>query len=300
MEPQLHRPRPDHRRRGPRRRHPRRLLRLRRRAARPGPEPHAPAPLPRGDGAAGGLHRRRGAQREGQGPARDPRAVPRTTSRTSPCARSTPRARRAARTSPATARRRASRRTRTPRPYAALRLEVDNWRWAGVPFYLRTGKRLARKVTEIAITLQPVPHLGFTHGRLGRRQAQPARDDAAAQRGRVAAARGEDPRDAHADHAGEHGVPVRHVVHVAVARGLRTADPRRDARRRDALHPQRRGRGPVAHHRPGRPGVGAERRRASPSTRRGRRGRRTPTGSSSATTSGDRSEDSGVAVACPE
>ena len=46
--------------------------------------------------------------------------------------------------------------------YAALRLEVDNWRWAGVPFYLRTGKRLARKVTEIAITLKPVPHLGFT------------------------------------------------------------------------------------------------------------------------------------------
>src|SRR6185312_15313823 len=32
--------------------------------------------------------------------------------------------------------------------YAAMRLEVDNWRWAGVPFYLRTGKRLARKVTE--------------------------------------------------------------------------------------------------------------------------------------------------------
>ena len=46
--------------------------------------------------------------------------------------------------------------------YAAMRLEVDNWRWAGVPFYLRTGKRLARKVTEIAITLRPVPHLGFT------------------------------------------------------------------------------------------------------------------------------------------
>jgi glucose-6-phosphate 1-dehydrogenase len=45
--------------------------------------------------------------------------------------------------------------------YAALRLEIDNWRWAGVPFYLRTGKRLARKVTEIAITLKPVPHLAF-------------------------------------------------------------------------------------------------------------------------------------------
>jgi glucose-6-phosphate 1-dehydrogenase len=45
--------------------------------------------------------------------------------------------------------------------YVALRLFVDNWRWAGVPFYLRTGKRLARKVTEIAVTLKPVPHLGF-------------------------------------------------------------------------------------------------------------------------------------------
>ncbi|GAC1486194.1 MAG: glucose-6-phosphate dehydrogenase [Solirubrobacteraceae bacterium] len=45
--------------------------------------------------------------------------------------------------------------------YAALRLEVDNWRWAGVPFYLRTGKRLARKVTEIAVTLKPVPHMAF-------------------------------------------------------------------------------------------------------------------------------------------
>ena len=45
--------------------------------------------------------------------------------------------------------------------YAALRLHVDNWRWAGVPFYLRTGKRLARKLTEIAITLKPVPHLAF-------------------------------------------------------------------------------------------------------------------------------------------
>ena len=62
---------------------------------------------------------------------------------------------------PATSRRRASRRTRTTETYAALRLEVDNWRWAGVPFYLRTGKRLARKVTEIAVTLKPVPHLAF-------------------------------------------------------------------------------------------------------------------------------------------
>ncbi|MCW3047266.1 MAG: zwf, partial [Solirubrobacterales bacterium] len=57
--------------------------------------------------------------------------------------------------------------------YAALRLEVDNWRWAGVPFYVRTGKRLARKVTEIAITLKPVPHLAFVQdGSIGVRPNQ--------------------------------------------------------------------------------------------------------------------------------
>jgi glucose-6-phosphate 1-dehydrogenase len=45
--------------------------------------------------------------------------------------------------------------------FAALRLDVDNWRWAGVPFYLRTGKRLPRRVTEIAVVLKPVPHMAF-------------------------------------------------------------------------------------------------------------------------------------------
>ena len=49
----------------------------------------------------------------------------------------------------------------TTETYAALRLEVHNWRWAGVPMYLRTGKRLPRKVTEIAVTLKPVPHMAF-------------------------------------------------------------------------------------------------------------------------------------------
>ena len=78
-----------------------------------------------------------------------------------PCARSTPRARSAASRCRATSRRRACPTDSTTETYAALRLEVDNWRWAGVPFYLRTGKRLARKVTEIAVTLKPVPHLGL-------------------------------------------------------------------------------------------------------------------------------------------
>jgi len=49
----------------------------------------------------------------------------------------------------------------TTETYAALRLEVDSWRWAGVPFYVRTGKRLARRATEIAISFKPAPHLAF-------------------------------------------------------------------------------------------------------------------------------------------
>ncbi|MGI8963320.1 MAG: glucose-6-phosphate dehydrogenase, partial [Thermomicrobiales bacterium] len=45
--------------------------------------------------------------------------------------------------------------------YAALEFGIDNLRWAGVPFYLRTGKRLPRRVTEIAIEFKQVPHLMF-------------------------------------------------------------------------------------------------------------------------------------------
>jgi glucose-6-phosphate 1-dehydrogenase len=46
--------------------------------------------------------------------------------------------------------------------YAALRLGVDTRRWAGVPFFLRTGKRLPRRMTEIALVFQRAPHLPFT------------------------------------------------------------------------------------------------------------------------------------------
>jgi glucose-6-phosphate 1-dehydrogenase len=42
--------------------------------------------------------------------------------------------------------------------FAAVRLTVGNWRWAGVPFYLRSGKRLAQKGSEIAVTFKPIPH----------------------------------------------------------------------------------------------------------------------------------------------
>src|SRR5439155_21350889 len=45
--------------------------------------------------------------------------------------------------------------------YVAMRLRVDNWRWAGVPFYIRTGKCLPKRVTEVAMQFQRVPHLPF-------------------------------------------------------------------------------------------------------------------------------------------
>ncbi len=45
--------------------------------------------------------------------------------------------------------------------YVALKLEIENWRWAGVPFYLRTGKRLAKRVTEIAIEFRRAPFMLF-------------------------------------------------------------------------------------------------------------------------------------------
>ena len=45
----------------------------------------------------------------------------------------------------------------TRETFAALQVEIDNWRWAGVPFYLRTGKRLPQRVTEIAVQFKPPP-----------------------------------------------------------------------------------------------------------------------------------------------
>ncbi len=46
--------------------------------------------------------------------------------------------------------------------YIAARLEIENWRWAGTPFYIRTGKRLAKRVTEVAVQFKRPPHLPFS------------------------------------------------------------------------------------------------------------------------------------------
>jgi glucose-6-phosphate 1-dehydrogenase len=49
----------------------------------------------------------------------------------------------------------------TTETYAALRLDIDNWRWSGVPFFIRTGKHLAVTQTEVRLVFQPPPRLGF-------------------------------------------------------------------------------------------------------------------------------------------
>jgi glucose-6-phosphate 1-dehydrogenase len=46
--------------------------------------------------------------------------------------------------------------------FAALRLEIDNWRWSGVPFFIRAGKELPARVTEVRIIFKPPPRLVFS------------------------------------------------------------------------------------------------------------------------------------------
>ena len=55
--------------------------------------------------------------------------------------------------------------------FVAVRADIDNWRWAGVPFFMRTGKRLPEKRTEIVIQFKPVPHSIFHQGDRGAVQA---------------------------------------------------------------------------------------------------------------------------------
>ncbi|MEW6051155.1 MAG: glucose-6-phosphate dehydrogenase [Candidatus Zixiibacteriota bacterium] len=53
--------------------------------------------------------------------------------------------------------------------YVALKLTIDNWRWSGVPFYIRTGKRLPKRVTDVAIVFKEPPHMIFDEAGRGSR-----------------------------------------------------------------------------------------------------------------------------------
>ena len=73
----------------------------------------------------------------------------------------------------------------TTETYAALVLEIENWRWSGVPFLIRTGKRLPLRQTELRLVFKPSPRLGFGLRRRARR-ARPARDPDGSRHGRPA------------------------------------------------------------------------------------------------------------------
>ena len=82
--------------------------------------------------------------------------------------------------------------------YAAMRFMIDSWRWQGVPFYLRAGKKLAERLTEVNIHFRAVPARAV-QGR-GRRQRAPARGAHPADpapRGHLAALRRQGPRREH-------------------------------------------------------------------------------------------------------
>jgi glucose-6-phosphate 1-dehydrogenase len=55
--------------------------------------------------------------------------------------------------------------------YVAARFTIDNWRWGGVPFYVRSGKRLAARASEIAIRFRPAPYLLFEHTACGQMES---------------------------------------------------------------------------------------------------------------------------------
>jgi len=57
-------------------------------------------------------------------------------------------------------------RTSATETFVALKAHIDNWRWQGVPFYLRTGKRMHERVTEIVVQFRPVPHSIFGNAKM--------------------------------------------------------------------------------------------------------------------------------------
>ena len=127
----------------------------------------------------------------------------------------------------------------TTETYAAITLEIDTRRWAGVPFFLRTGKRLGRRVTEIALIFKRAPHLPFDKTmteELGQNalviRVQP-------DEGITHAFRLQGPRQRDGGPRRQHGLLLRLGVRRGLPRGLRTADPRHAARRAVAVPGQR-------------------------------------------------------------
>ena len=130
----------------------------------------------------------------------------------------------------------------TTETFAAITLEVDTRRWAGVPFYLRTGKRLGRRVTEIALVFKRAPHLPFDATMTEELGQERLGDSGPARRGHHAAVRFEGARQRDGGPRRQHGLLLRLGVRRGLPRGLRAADPRRAAGRAVVVPGERGGR----------------------------------------------------------
>ena len=140
---------------------------------------------------------------------------------------------------------RTSRPTPTSRPMSRCKLEIDNWRWAGVPFYLRTGKHMTRRMTEIAIRFKPAP-MRAVRGHAGRRAAAELAGASRSSRTRASrcSSRSSGPGPTVELAAGARWTsPTSDWFPHAAERRLRDAALRRDDRRPDAVPARRHGRG---------------------------------------------------------
>ena len=159
LELQLRRPRPDHDGRGHRHRWARGLLRRHRRGPGRHPEPPHAAPGAHRDGGARLVRRATAcARRRSRSCPRSgsPREIGKHTSRGQYAA-----GWQGGEKVVGYLEEEGFNPDSTTETFAAIRVDIDTRRWAGVPFYLRTGKRLGRRVTEIAVVFKRAPHLPF-------------------------------------------------------------------------------------------------------------------------------------------
>ncbi len=126
--------------------------------------------------------------------------------------------------------------------FVALKLEIDNWRWSGVPFFIRAGKSLAVRATEMRVIFKRPPKLAFSAARARSQRTHPANRSAPGDRPGDPSEEAGGPDDAH-------GGPVSGVLRGARrdARTVRAAAQRRAARRSQPLRPGGRRRGDLAH-----------------------------------------------------
>ena len=115
----------------------------------------------------------------------------------------------------------------TTETYVALQLEVENWRWSGVPFFIRTGKDLPITQTELRLVFKHPPRLDFGHRLVANPGAGPARSSSSTRRpasgcsSRPSAARGPRPEQIHldmefAEEGGEGPTPYEVLLHAAM------------------------------------------------------------------------------------